>query len=95
MTLQWELVCDRTVLMSNVYTAYLIGRMVGGFLAGPISDKYGRKRVFILALIIDMVIAIGDPWIPNLFGFMATEVLLGIFMGTIAPTLFVLSKLPM
>ncbi len=79
--------------MSNINTAYLIGRMVGGLLAGPISDKFGRKLVFILALLIGMVIGIGDPWIPNLFGFMAAEVLLGIFMGTITPVLFVLSKL--
>ncbi len=79
--------------MSSVQTAYLIGQIVGGLLAGPISDKYGRKRVFILALLIGMVVAIGEPWIPNLFGFMAAEVLLGLFMGTISPTLFVLSKL--
>ncbi|CRK89407.1 CLUMA_CG003157, isoform A [Clunio marinus] len=46
---EWNLVCERTALRSNVQVALSIGKFVGASTFGIISDKYGRKMAFNVA----------------------------------------------
>lgn len=38
-SLQWDLVCDREVLRTNVQVALSIGKFIGAFLFGILADK--------------------------------------------------------
>lgn len=46
---EWNLVCERTAMRSNVQVALSVGKFIGASTFGIISDKYGRKASFNLA----------------------------------------------
>lgn len=49
---QWNLVCNNVALKSNIQAAMALGKFVGGFIFGSLSDMYGRKFAFNLAVFI-------------------------------------------
>lgn len=53
--LQYDLVCERTALKSTIQVALSLGKFLGAFLFGIISDKYGRKVSFFLGCILYIV----------------------------------------
>ncbi|XP_071750279.1 organic cation transporter protein [Lepeophtheirus salmonis] len=44
---EWNLVCDRDYLSKLSQTIYFAGLLVGVFLSGIISDKFGRKKALV------------------------------------------------
>ena len=37
---QWNLVCGNAYIMEIVQPSFLVGAIVGGFVQGPLSDRY-------------------------------------------------------
>jgi len=46
---EFNLVCDKEYLRSLSQSLYMFGIMVGSFVSGILSDKFGRKRVTVIA----------------------------------------------
>jgi len=46
---QFNLVCDRDYLRSMSQSLYMAGIMIGSFVSGLLSDRFGRKRITLLA----------------------------------------------
>ncbi|XP_070574785.1 organic cation transporter protein-like [Ptychodera flava] len=47
---QWDLVCDQTALSQISQSIYMVGVMIGSLVAGYLSDRFGRKTVFLVCL---------------------------------------------
>ncbi|XP_059474531.1 organic cation transporter protein-like isoform X2 [Neocloeon triangulifer] len=52
---EWNLVCDRAVLVNVAEMTFLSGVAIGGLVSGIISDKFGRKRTLLISLFTQIV----------------------------------------
>ena len=75
--LQWDLVCKRDYLPEMSNMVFNLGVMVGGMLFGFLSDKFGRKKSFISALLIQCVTGSVTALSPNLAVFTILRFIVG------------------
>jgi OCT family organic cation transporter-like MFS transporter 4/5 len=52
---EWDLVCDKSWLVSFSQSSYMIGMMVSTILFGYLSDKYGRRLVIMGGIVIEVI----------------------------------------
>ena len=52
---EWDLVCDKSWLASFSQSSYMIGMMVSTILFGYLSDKYGRRPIILLGIVIEIL----------------------------------------
>jgi MFS family permease len=55
---QFDLVCDDAYKSDLTTTIYFAGVMLGGVVFGILADKYGRKRVVMLALLCSGIVGV-------------------------------------
>ncbi|XP_046846068.1 organic cation transporter protein-like [Xenia sp. Carnegie-2017] len=48
---EYDLVCDKSILQSVAQSCYWIGMLLGLLFAGYLSDRFGRKKIFIAGVI--------------------------------------------
>ena len=70
-----------TFLQSVVVSVLLVGAVVGALAGGPLSDRYGRRRIVMLAAIIFVVVAIGAGLSPGVGALIAFRFVLGLGVG--------------
>jgi MFS transporter, OCT family, solute carrier family 22 (organic cation transporter), member 4/5 len=51
----FSLVCDRASLQASADSMMMFGMLIGAYIFGDLSDKYGRRPTFMLALLIQVV----------------------------------------
>ncbi|XP_014203882.1 organic cation transporter protein isoform X2 [Copidosoma floridanum] len=54
-TSEWDLVCDKDWLRAMGDSVFMIGVMLGSTIFGALSDKYGRRPIFFLSLVIQLI----------------------------------------
>ncbi|CAB3402713.1 unnamed protein product [Caenorhabditis bovis] len=54
---RWEITCDRGWIKATIQAAYYVGQMAGSTIFGLLGDRIGRKKVFFLAILIQIVCA--------------------------------------
>uniref|UniRef100_A0A8R1HHX5 MFS domain-containing protein n=1 Tax=Caenorhabditis japonica TaxID=281687 RepID=A0A8R1HHX5_CAEJA len=54
---RWEITCDRSWIKATIQAAYYVGQMAGSMTFGVLGDRIGRKKVFFLAILIQIVCA--------------------------------------
>lgn len=63
---EWNLICDEDFVTNFINTLTMVGLFFGGFIAGQLSDQYGRKKVlygsFILLLIFQLISGMVNSW---------------------------------
>ncbi|XP_069171909.1 organic cation transporter protein isoform X2 [Procambarus clarkii] len=75
--IDYELVCERAWLRATVQSVYMMGMLVGSYLFGDLSDRLGRKPVFLSALVLMVVVGVGQAIIPDYFAFTTLRFILG------------------
>ncbi|MDT4929900.1 MAG: hypothetical protein QOF92_2767 [Pseudonocardiales bacterium] len=75
-----------TFMVTVVYAVYAIGVIGSLFLGGHVSDWVGRKRVFVPALLINVVSALVFLLAPSLPGLLIARVISGISVGLTTAT---------
>uniref|UniRef100_A0A0N5C770 MFS domain-containing protein n=1 Tax=Strongyloides papillosus TaxID=174720 RepID=A0A0N5C770_STREA len=88
---KWDIVCDKTIWRAFIQSAYYVGQMIGSILFGTYGDKYGRKRMYIIALCIQIFAGSYSAFADNIiiFGF------LRFLLGVSHPGLFMISIIMM
>ncbi|CAF0776174.1 unnamed protein product [Adineta steineri] len=68
---EWLMVCDRTIFRSAVQNLFFVGYMVGSIFFGIMADKYGRRPIMSICIIIMACTGFICAFFPqkNLFGF--------------------------
>ena len=77
---EWSLVCDghQGQLMVDLgYTCYSVGVFLGVLVPGFFADKFGRKRLMFLTMLISGVSTLVSAFVPNYTAFLVTRVFCG------------------
>ena len=77
---EWSLVCqgDRGQLMVDLgYTCFTIGVFLGVLVPGFLVDKFGRKRMMFLTMLVAGVSTLTSAFVPSYTAFLVTRVLTG------------------
>lgn len=88
---EWNLVCDRAYLNTLAEVLFLFGVAVGGVVSGMISDRFGRKKTLISALVTQTLLAIAITFCPWYELYLILRILLGFLSVSVVFSGFVLS----
>lgn len=86
----WNLVCDRTALLSTVQGSYMGGVFVGCLFWGWASDKFGRRPSILIAAVIQIVSSIVASFSVNYIMFIFFRFLIAFSVSGVFECGFVL-----
>ena len=78
-TLQWDLVCDNSILVETSQTVFGVGNFLGTVIFTPLADKFGRKRIFFICLLLMVIFGLSMAFSPNYVAFCIFQFLTGAF----------------
>ncbi|KAK5650952.1 hypothetical protein RI129_001981 [Pyrocoelia pectoralis] len=87
---QWNLICDKSQLPYLAQTITICGIMVGSFLFGMLSDKYGRRNPLIYGVILQLMSSGAIAFAPWFWLFVILRFTAAIATGGVMVTSFVL-----
>ena len=85
---QWDLVCDRAYLKDLTQTIFIVGVMLGAMIFTVLSDKFGRKPVFLFSTWTMVVVGVANAFAPNYYVFIFLRFFSGMLIQVRRPTLF-------
>ena len=74
---EWDLVCDRTWLKGLIKSVQLIGQLFGVIIGGTFSDRFGRKTVGRVSIILTIVMRLIMAFNPVLEVYMVARMVNG------------------
>lgn len=85
--MEWNIVCDKAWLRQASGSFYMIGFLLGSIIFGHYSDKYGRKPMLLIALVLQIIFGISAGLATNFI----THTLSRIFIGISATGFFLIA----
>ncbi|XP_026830910.1 organic cation transporter protein isoform X2 [Ooceraea biroi] len=76
-TSEWDLVCDKAWLRATGDALFMVGVMLGSMIFGGLSDKYGRRPIFFLSLVIQLVGGILVAVAPEFISYVIFRLIVG------------------
>ncbi|XP_011689430.1 PREDICTED: organic cation transporter protein-like [Wasmannia auropunctata] len=76
-TSEWDLVCDKAWLRATGDSLFMVGVMLGSMIFGGLSDKYGRRPIFFLSLVIQLVGGILVAVAPEFISYVIFRLIVG------------------
>ncbi|XP_075975244.1 organic cation transporter protein-like [Anticarsia gemmatalis] len=80
-TSEWDLICDKTSLASLAQSILHVGILTGSFLLGYMSDRYGRKTVVLMSLVLEILFVAISAVVPDFWMFLVCRFLIGVMVG--------------
>lgn len=77
--------------MSTIFSAALIGLMVGYLLLAPLSDKFGHKRLVITGVAIFSIATLLSVWVQNTDQLIVMRFITGVGLGAATPSTIALT----
>jgi MFS family permease len=74
------------LMVTIVYAVYAIGVIASLFLGGHLSDHFGRRRVFVPALLVNVASAVVFIFFPSLAGLIVARIVSGVSVGLTTAT---------
>ncbi|XP_065164782.1 organic cation transporter protein isoform X2 [Atheta coriaria] len=88
---EWKLTCrENELLLSYVGNSHFVGIFIGSFLFGLLSDRYGRKYMFLIAIVIMCIAGVGHVTAGNYYMFLAITCIHAIGTAGVYPLGFVI-----
>ncbi|XP_050712760.1 organic cation transporter protein-like isoform X3 [Eriocheir sinensis] len=89
--IDYGMVCDRSWLRAIVQSVFMVGMLVGSYILGDLSDRVGRKPVFLGSLVVMVVVGIGQVVIPHYAALVVLRFFLGVSLQGIFLVAYVLA----
>ncbi|XP_013138252.1 PREDICTED: organic cation transporter protein-like [Papilio polytes] len=89
-TMEWDLICDKKWLANLTQTLFQVGTLLGSVLFGMASDRFGRKKPLLVAVVLQLASSTLSAYAPNYWSFTLSRVLIGVSVGGVMVTTFVL-----
>ncbi|XP_029162417.1 organic cation transporter protein [Nylanderia fulva] len=77
--MEWDFVCSRRWMGAVAQASYMFGVFVGAATLGTMADKYGRKIIFYVSVVAQLVFGVSVALINNYYIFLMIRFLYGIF----------------
>ncbi|MFI6344093.1 MFS transporter [Streptomyces sp. NPDC050560] len=77
--------------MSTIFSAALVGLMIGYLLLAPLSDKFGHKRLVLAGVAVFSLSTLASVWVQTPDQLMAMRVITGIGLGAATPSTIALT----
>lgn len=87
----WDLVCGRSFLRASANAMLMFGDLIGSFIFGHFSDKYGRKPTFFVCLLLQVVFGILGGLAPEYYTFAICKLVIGAAVSGMFVIAYVLS----
>lgn len=76
-TSEWNLICDKAWLRATGDSLFMVGVMLGSMIFGGLSDKFGRRPIFFLSLVIQLVGGILVAVSPEFISYVIFRLIVG------------------
>ncbi|GJQ67658.1 Orct [Trypoxylus dichotomus] len=75
--IEWNLVCNRAYLSATSDSIFMVGVMLGSIGFGELSDRFGRKLIFFICLVIQVIFGLIAAIAPEYWTFTITRAIVG------------------
>ncbi|EZA48635.1 hypothetical protein DMN91_001367 [Ooceraea biroi] len=76
---EWDFVCSRRWMGAAAQSSYMFGVFVGAVTLGSMADKHGRKIIFYVSAVAQLVLGMSVALVNNYYVFLIFRFLYGIF----------------
>lgn len=88
--MEWDLICDRKWLTSFTQTLFQLGTLLGSVFFGMASDRFGRKKPLLVAVVIQVSMGVVAAYVPDFWTFTFVRFFIGMSVGGTMVTGFVM-----
>ncbi|XP_029465583.1 solute carrier family 22 member 15-like isoform X3 [Rhinatrema bivittatum] len=89
---EWYLIKQEAYKVSLAASMFFAGLLIGNMLFGPLSDKVGRKPIYLLGLFFDVIFGYVTAFAPSYEVFALSRLVVGIMNGGMSLVSFVLTQ---
>ncbi|CAH1366931.1 organic cation transporter protein-like [Tenebrio molitor] len=75
--IEWELTCEKAYMIATGNSLFMVGVMLGSIIFGQLSDKFGRKLIFFISLVIQVVFGLIAAFTPEFWSFTLSRAIVG------------------
>ena len=75
---EWDLVCDKQWMVGMVSSFYMIGLMIGSFVVGYFSDRFGRKPVMLGLMLLSLASTLSGVFCRGYWSYAFTRLVTGV-----------------
>ncbi|XP_045598525.1 organic cation transporter protein isoform X2 [Procambarus clarkii] len=91
LTSQFNLVCSSEYLRATYSSMYMFGTLIGAPINGCLSDRFGRKTMLTVGVLVFFSLSIGACWIPVFSGILGVRFILGLMHPAIMQSGYILA----